>query len=169
MSLCLSALPVTAWLIAVPLAVEATASLTDREVGRFPLGGLAFWTRQRRTNQRPMHRPFVLAARRCRLLDIDRLHLLGGFEGFRRKNGYVVNDVVDDGFFRGGEGRRLSAFDRPPRGRRARLFPARCWDFGVLVHVLGVTRGAACLLHRVFDHRDNRMIGDAALARTVIV
>jgi hypothetical protein len=35
--------------------------------------------------------------------------------------------------------------------------------------MLGVTRGAASLLHLVFDHRDNRMIGDAALARTVIV
>src|SRR5687767_912381 len=134
MSLCLSALPVTAWLIAVPLAVEATARLTDREVGRFPLGGLGFRARQRRAIQRPVHRPFVLSARCCGLLDVDRLRLLGGFEGFRRTDGYVVNDVVDDGFFfRCGEGRRLSAFDRPPRGRRDRLFPARCWDFGVLV------------------------------------
>ena len=39
----------------------------------------------------------------------------------------------------------------------------------MFVFVLGVTRGAACLLHRVFNHRDDRVIRDSPFARTVIV
>ena len=39
----------------------------------------------------------------------------------------------------------------------------------LLVFVVRVARGAARLLHLVLDHRDHGMIGDAALARTVVV
>jgi hypothetical protein len=35
--------------------------------------------------------------------------------------------------------------------------------------VIGVARGATRLFHVVFDNRDHRMVGDAALARTVVV
>jgi len=35
--------------------------------------------------------------------------------------------------------------------------------------MVGVTGGAACLLHLVFDQRHDHVIGDTALARTVVV
>jgi hypothetical protein len=35
--------------------------------------------------------------------------------------------------------------------------------------MIRVARRAACLLHLIVDHRDNRVIGDATFTRTVIV
>ena len=42
-------------------------------------------------------------------------------------------------------------------------------DLGLLVFVLRVARGAPRLLHGVVDHRHDRVIGNAALTRTVVV
>src|SRR5262249_54805888 len=42
-------------------------------------------------------------------------------------------------------------------------------DFRVLVFMLGVARRAPGLLHIGADHRDYGMVGDAPLARTVII
>jgi hypothetical protein len=47
----------------------------------------------------------------------------------------------------------------PPLGGNPRL----------LVFVVRVARGAACLLHLVFDHRDDRVVRNPSFARTVIV
>ena len=54
-------------------------------------------------------------------------------------------------------------------GRHAILFAARRRDPGLLVFVIRVARRAASLLHLVFDHCNDRVIGDAALARTIVV
>src|SRR6186997_2888509 len=55
------------------------------------------------------------------------------------------------------------------RGRCFRLALAARWHFRVLEFVLGVTRRAPRLLDVVFNHRDHRVVGDAALTRTVVV
>lgn len=62
-------LPLTTRTIAIEAA--AAAWLSDGEVGRFSLWYLSFRTRQGRANQRPVHRPFVLAAGLGGLVDID--------------------------------------------------------------------------------------------------
>jgi hypothetical protein len=49
------------------------------------------------------------------------------------------------------------------------LLAARRRYSGLFVFVIRVARRAASLLHLVFDHRDDRVIGDAALARTIVV
>ena len=53
--------------------------------------------------------------------------------------------------------------------RRGRFLLAALRHARTLVHVLRVARGAACLLDFVFNHRDHRVVRDAALARTVVV
>jgi len=169
----LSGMPVAARLVAIPLPVESATGLTDREISRLPLGCLAFGARQCRTNQWPMHGPLVLATGCHGLFDVDRFNVDGlglfrSFYCFGQKNRCVLNHVVDC-VLRRDENRQLSGIDRRRRGRRDRFLPSRCGHLGVLVLVLGVTRGAACLLHLVFDHRDNRVISDTTLARTVIV
>ena len=56
------------------------------------------------------------------------------------------------------------------RERRITGFSAtRRRHLGLLVLVIRVTGRAARLLDLVFNHGDDRMIGDAALARTVVV
>jgi hypothetical protein len=48
-------------------------------------------------------------------------------------------------------------------------FAARQRHAGRLVLVIRVARGTPRLLHLVLNHRHNGMIGDAALARTIVV
>jgi hypothetical protein len=79
LSLSVATLPVAARLVAVALAVESTAVLTDREVGRFPLRRLTLWTRKRGANQRSMDGPLVF----CPLGRGLVLNHLGGFGRFR--------------------------------------------------------------------------------------
>lgn len=51
-----------------------------------------------------------------------------------------------------------------------RLFLAARWrDASLLVFVIRVARGAARLLHLIVNHRHNRVIGDAAFTRTIVV
>jgi hypothetical protein len=111
-----------------------------------------------------MYRPLVLAHRRGRLLDLHGLRglgLFGDFYGLRRE----ICDLLDRvGCNQVGCIHWLGLSSCPPR-----LLAPRDRNLGVLVLMLGVTGGAACLLHLVVDHRDDRMIGDTALARTVIV
>jgi hypothetical protein len=57
---------------------------------------------------------------------------------------------------------------RVQRGRRLRLSPLSRY-LGVLELVLGVARAAARLLHIDSDHRDDRVVRDPALARTVVI
>jgi hypothetical protein len=64
---------------------------------------------------------------------------------------------------------RVGGLERRGRGDDRLLLLPRRRNLGLLVLVLCITRGAACPLHLVFDHRDDRMVGDAALARTVVI
>jgi hypothetical protein len=176
-SLSVATVPVAARLVAVALSVESPAVLADSEVGRLSFRSLTFGSRKRRADQWPMHRPFVLGAP-CR-----RFFGVGGFDSFdsvgswffcglvrrRRKNGRVVDHLFDYLFARHQRRRlgRLGGDERRCGGDR--LLPSRRRHFGVLVLVLRVTRGAASLLYLVFDHRDDRVIRNAALARTVVV
>lgn len=164
--------PVAPRFVAVALAVESPAGLTNREVGRFPLGCLSFRTWQRGANERPMYRPLVVGDRRRRFLALDFwFGLLGIVHRLGRENGDLVDCVVESPAHAvvGNDEHRISRLDRGSRDRGGGFLSSRCRHLGVLVLVLGVTRGATRLLHVVFDHRDNRMIGDTALARTVVV
>ena len=169
------------------IAIEAATAwlLPHREVRRFSLGDLSFRTRQGRANQRPVHRPLVIDATGGGLIDISRrigfsvdrwrwgrnrgdgvsgfgrLGRLGGFGGFEI-------DRLGFGLRLGGEHTRFRLI-HAVRQRGGRFAATRRGHFGVLVLVLGVARRATRLLHVVLDHRDHRMIGDAALARTIVV
>jgi hypothetical protein len=172
LSLRLSPVPVTARLVAVARAIEASTGLANGEVRRLPLRGLSLGSRQRRTNERSMHGPLVVGTSRRRwFLALDRFGFFGIVHRFCRKNGSLVDRVTESlaHAFVGNDEHRISCLDRGSRDSSSRLLASRCRHLGVLVLVLGVTRGATRLLHVVFDHRDNRMIGDAALARTVVV
>jgi len=164
------------------IAIEASAAaawLSDREVWRFSLWYLSFRTRQGRANQRPVHRPFVLTAGVGGLIDISRR------VGFRvdrwRWQRRCGDDVRSFGRVGGletdrlGLGLRLRGEDarfrlvHPVSQRGGWFATTRRGHFGLLVLMLRVARRATRLLHVVLDHRDHRMIGDAALARTIVV
>jgi hypothetical protein len=147
-SLRLSRVPIPARLVSVALPVEPAAALTDREVGRLPLGRLALGSGKGGANQRTMHRPLILGAFDNGLFDVDGFGRFGGFDRFGRRNRFVFDHVFDC-FFGSNQNRRFSRVDGRRRQRRDRLLPSRCGDLGVFVLVLGVTRGAACLLHLV--------------------
>ena len=178
----------TLWALTGAIAIEAATAwlLPHREVRRFSLGDLSFRTRQGRANQRPVHRPLVIGA--GGLIDISwrigfsvdrwrwgrhrgdgvsrfgRLGRLGGLGGF----GGVEIDRRGFGLRLGGEHTRFRLI-HAVRQRGGWFAATRRGHFGVLVLVLGVARRATRLLHVVLDHRDHRMIGDAALARTIVV
>jgi hypothetical protein len=155
--------------VPIPFPVEPP-SLPDREIGRLALGRLSFGTWQRRADEGPVYRPLVFGVTRrlahdvCvfrprrRLGRLDRLDRLDSDFGFDRLLGLGRHQ---DGWV-GGLGRR-------GRGDTRFLLLPRRRNLGLLVLVLGITRGAACPLHLVFDHRDDRMVGDAALARTIVI
>ena len=165
-----AAMTVAAMTIAA--AIE-TPVLTNRKVGLFAFGSLPFRPRKRRTDQRTMHGPLVVGVVtglvggwwRDDLVDVGR-----SSERFGGK----IEALLDHG--RIGRHERVDC-DRAGRhsvrrsgDERARGFLSSWrWNLGLLVFMLGVARGAACLLHFVVDHGDHRMIGDAALARTVVV
>jgi hypothetical protein len=64
---------------------------------------------------------------------------------------------------------RTGACFRVCRRQRTGLPASRRRNPGLLVLMVRVTRGAARLLHRVVNHRDDGVIGNAALARTIVV
>jgi hypothetical protein len=170
--------------VAVSLPVEAAAVLTDGEVWRLALRHLALRARQRGANQWPMH-PFVLG----------RVGLgfwvtgSGGFSGLRgfsggarqgrgfleecgrrgeilvHRRGIRLGVGIDRGHWR----TRTRDGGRIGDERAFRLLSARRRQFRLFVLMIRVARGAACLLHVLFDHGDNHMIRDAALTRTVVV
>jgi hypothetical protein len=116
-----------------------------------------------------MDGPLVVGTRSDGFFDVGPFGLFCGFHRFGRGDGRVFDHVFDYCFFGVNQNRGFSRVDRRRPDRRDRFLPSRRWHLGVFVLVLGVTRGAACPLHLVVDHRDDRMICDAALARTVIV
>ena len=172
MSLRLLRVTIPARLVAVTLPTEPVAALTDREVRRLPLGWLALGPGKSGTNQWTMDGPLIVARRDDRFVHDDNgFGLFRGFDRFDGKHRLAldnIDDCVDDRVL-GNQDRWFCRFDRYWCCRRDRLLPSWRRHFGVLVLVLGVTRGAACLLHLVFDHRHHRMVSDATLARTVIV
>jgi hypothetical protein len=165
----------------VAVATVEPAVLTNCEIRSFPLGNLAIGPGQRGPNERTMHRPFVV-----RLCIHSCLGLALGFGfadvdvGFAGFDGGTIFDQIERRLERlvdhdGGFGIRhrwtckCGRFStRAHEGRLGLLAPRR-GHFGLLIFVVRVAGGAACLLHLVFDHRDDRMIRDAALARTVVV
>ena len=100
--------------------------------------------------------------------------------GLRFRFGLQVSKRVDR-FIRGDIFSGIGGIRRRRRGtrthhrfglvtrERARLASPRGWRFGAFVLVIRLARRAARLLHLVVDHRDDGMVGDAALARAIVV
>jgi len=124
----------------------------------------------------------------CRLTSVRTLHCLvivadaargvqrdlgraNGWEWSRRGNlGWLALGVL------GWRGRPLGSDALGSAGEHLRVqrsgflaFPALSWHLGVLVLVLRFTRRATCLLHVVANHRDDGVIGQPPLARTVVI
>jgi hypothetical protein len=167
--------------VAVSLPVEAAAVLTDGEVWRLAFRHLALRARQRGANQWPMH-PFVLG--RVGLgfwisgsggFSGDALERSGFLEKCGRRGEILVHcrgirfgiwiDWIDRGPWR----TRTRDGGHVGDERTLRLLSASRRQFRLFVLVIRVARGAACLLHVVFDHGDHHVIRDAALTRTVVV
>jgi len=55
------------------------------------------------------------------------------------------------------------------RRRGGGLTTSRRGHFGLFVFVVRVARRASCLLDVIFDHRHYHMVGNTALARTVVI
>jgi hypothetical protein len=169
--------------LTVALRVEPAAAAcgTDGEVRRLALRGLSVRTRQRRTNQRPMHRPFVPIAvifDRLILGRLIRLRRVGcSYFGVRRYRLRLLQRLLLFHWLvvwylfldaRHGRPRTWPCF-QVCRRRRTSFPTSRRGNPGLLVFMVRVTRGAARLLHRIVNHRNDGVIGNAALARTVVV
>ena len=145
-------------------ARPAYARLPHREFRLLPIRRLPVRPRQGRPYQTTMNGTFIVGKGDVRFGRV----LLNRWRGLVEQRLHVArcgNCFVNDG---------IGVFDgAQPAGRVCHSFgtfllPLRGHP-GLLVFVIGVARGAARLLDLVVDHRDNRMIGDAALARTVVV
>src|SRR5688500_12818774 len=170
-------------LAVVALRVEPApgARRAHGEIGRLALWGLPFRTRQGGPDQRAMDGPLVVIAVGCRLrvgvgIAIDRvgicdrsrrrLERLRLVEGFR----LVKRFFVRHGILGVTHGRpRARAGIEVLGGQRARLAAAGRRHLGLFVLVVRVARRAARLLDGILNHRDNHVIGNAALARTIVV
>ena len=160
------------------IAVSLATGLPHREVRLLPLRRLAFRTRERGANQATMDGTVILATCVVGTLLLGRLRLRRSRErrdvvirdvGVRCHGVGIIGDVVD--VIRGrhrGHGTRASVLEYFLE-EGARLLASCCRGLRLLVFVLGVTRRAPRLPDVVFNHRDDDMIGDAALARAVIV
>jgi hypothetical protein len=149
------------------IAIELAATTTGtRELRRLPFRRLSLGTRKRCPNQPTMHGPFVFS----RALVYFILVLVLG-------SGCNFLGMLHSGFFRKrsllyghGLGERLGRWGFLRSGCDERLFlAARRRNASLLVFVIRVARGAARLLHLIVNHRHNRVIGDAAFTRTIVV
>lgn len=150
----------------------AEARLSNREL-RFPaVRRLAIRTRQRGSDQPPMDGAFFVGRRSGRRLRVR--HGLGsrgigrwferlGYVGWRhrlwwrhlvRAGAFRIDAIASRGTRHKGSFRSLAALRR---------------DLRVLVLVVRVARHASRLLHLVVNHRNDCVIRDAPLARTVVV
>jgi hypothetical protein len=148
----------------------AEARLSNGELRLAALRRLAVRTRQRGTNQPSMHWAFAffVGRRRGGRYRIRRgLGSRGIRRWFERLGRLGWRHVVRAGAFRV----RLDAIaSRGTRHKSAfRALPALRGHLCVLVLVVRVARRAPRLLHLIVNHRDDGVIGDAALARTVVV
>ena len=175
------------------VAVEATrAGLTHGEVRELALGRLAFRTRERRANQRTMYRALVLDRRFGRGCDSSsssrRLGDRRGFglrcSRFVTEDAFMFNVGLHSRVLRGHVLHRSVLGRHVPRGgalprragghiggeyRHALLLLSLRWHSRLLVLVVRVAGRATGLLHLVFNHRDDGVIGDAPFPRTVVV
>jgi hypothetical protein len=155
--------------LAISVAIEiavATAGLANREVGIFPFRRLTLWTRQRCADEPSVHGAFVILSdhrlfdgRRGDLRCVERLGLGGNWQ-------LVLDRRLCDDKRWTRLGNHLHVFASRDG---ALLLPPWRRNPGLLVLVIGVTRRASRLLDLLVDHRDNRVIGDAAFARTIVV
>jgi hypothetical protein len=169
--------------IGIEIAPAAATWLTDRKLRNLSLRRLTLGARQRRANQPTVHGTVIIAsvvARRGRVIvnahigaHTVRLRLLArGGSGLHRRvvrPGYFLWDLLVVGHVDIGHGRTGTRGIGRVARQHAVLLAARRRNSGLLIFVIRVARCAASLLHLVFDHRDDRVIGDAALARTIVV
>jgi hypothetical protein len=173
----MSGLPLT-----IAVRIEPAARGPECEIRRLALGSLPFGTRERRADERTVYGPFIPIAFIRGLRgdgiggSIDGfgvgIHLgLGGDDRFRLRSLGSFRQVIGP-LELGFHGVRLDAArarvdEHAFTGRR--LPAARRGQFRSTVLMVRVARGASRLLHRVVDHRDDGVIGDPALARTIVV
>jgi hypothetical protein len=176
-------LPAATGAIGIEIAAAAAARLTDRELRNLSLRRLTLGSRQRRANQPAVHGTVIIAsvvARRGRVIVSAhigalavRLGLLARGGGGLHRRGVRPDYVLRDLFFVGhvdiGHRRAWTSGIGRVAYQHAVLLAARRRNLGLLVFMIRVARCATSLLHLVFDHRDDRVIGDAALARTIVV
>jgi hypothetical protein len=162
------------------IPVRLAARLPHRELGFLPLRSLAFRPRQRGADQPAMHRAVVLTASIVvgALLvasvgggsSLDRHEVrIGRGGGPRNDSIEIVGGVVNVlGSLHRGNRARARVVENFLRQSTA-LLAARRRGLALLVFVLGVARRTPRLPDVVLNHRDDDMVGDAALARAVIV
>jgi len=162
-------------IVSLTAAIEP-AVLADRELGLFALWGLSFGSWQRRPDQRSMDRPLVFRSVAVVVVGSGRrIWRVCGFREIRRAGEFfrrgVERFVEGRRVGRDGRGWRKSGAidDRSGDQRSAGLLLSESRRLRLLVLVIRIAGGAARLLHLVLDHGDHRMIGDPALARTVVV
>jgi len=173
--LCLACRTMTPRPMTVTVAIRLAAGLPHRELRLFPLGDVPFRPRQRGPNQSAVDRALVFRVGIFLRLSVRRLGC--GCDGHVRSRPYRERLDVS----RGNVGKRFvgddaGVIDGTGAGvfedfleQGARLFAAWGRSLGLLVFVLGVTRRTPRLPNVVVDHGDDDMVGDAALARTVVV
>jgi hypothetical protein len=166
--------------VAVEVAAITTAAparLADGELGFLAFGSLPFDPRQGRANETAMNRPIVLAGRRKR----KGIPIRIGVGAHRRRlrvdlrfravvlTGHLAGCCVyiQLGLFGSGAGTE-DALGRLANNRVAALAAGRRHARS-LVFMVRVTRGAARLFHLVLNHRNDGVIGNAALARAIVV
>ena len=154
--------------VAVRFATASAAPwLTNREVWRLPFGRLAVRSGQGCADQPAMDRTVVIARlgpvhrQRFGLLRFGRRLERGGcdwtFESVSDRFDRVGSEFGAQRAFHRLTGSTFGAFSALWRNTR---------PFELVVRFAG---SAACLLDLIFDHGHDGMVGDAALARAVIV
>jgi hypothetical protein len=146
---------------------SAAARLTNREVWRLPFGRLTVRSGQGRADQAAMDRTIVIA--RLALVHGQWFRLLrfgGRLErGCCDRGVESVSDRFDRLRIEFGTQRAFHRLTGSTFGAFSTLRRNTCpFEF-----VVRLTGGAACLLDLIFDHGHDGMVGDAALARAVIV
>jgi hypothetical protein len=165
--------------------MAGAAALSDRELGRSAFFLLPFDPGKLCTDQRTVDGTFLnlcgailvrldgLAFGRRNSVDAWRSHMFdrrGPHDGRRFRSRYRQVDVVWIGVWNDGRsvGRELAGKDFLVECRRGFLLsPSR--DLAPFVRMLCIARGASGLLDVLFYHRDNGMVGQPPLARTVVV
>jgi hypothetical protein len=163
--------------------VAVTAALSNRKLRQAAFFFLTLDPRKLRPDQRSMHRAFF-DLRDHRVVFLSRSDRHGFVDRqFRFELGRLVQRhgcpivrcmdlvVVVLGFRIDDDVRGFSVLSGKDflveSGRSFFLSPLR--NFSALVGVLGIARRTTSLLDILFDHRDDGMVGEPPLARTVVV